>query len=141
MTQLAADLGQQLVIPVTPVAGEYTLQDPGAPPGYATGGYISGAGTGTSDSILARLSNGEFVMRAAAVKHYGPQLLSMMNGLQLPKFADGGLVSSLTPASPSSLGTLNFNLPGGESFGVTVVGDQWGDLHKAALKYGRTTKR
>lgn len=31
-------------------------------PAFATGGLISGPGTGTSDSILARLSNGEYVM-------------------------------------------------------------------------------
>lgn len=139
IAKLAGELGQQLVIPVS-VANPLTAPQ-GEIPQYATGGYISGPGTGTSDSILARLSNGEFVMRAAAVKHYGPALLAAMNGLQLPKFADGGLVSSLQPASPASLGTLNFNLPGGESFGVTVTGDNWAELHKAALKYGRTTRR
>lgn len=37
-------------------------------PGFATGGYISGAGTGTSDSIMARLSNGEFVVNAKATR-------------------------------------------------------------------------
>lgn len=37
-------------------------------PGFATGGYVSGAGTGTSDSIMARLSDGEFVVNAAATK-------------------------------------------------------------------------
>ena len=33
----------------------------------ATGGYVSGPGTGTSDSIPAWLSNGEYVVKAAAV--------------------------------------------------------------------------
>lgn len=37
-------------------------------PGFATGGYVAGAGTGTSDSIMARLSDGEFVVNAAATK-------------------------------------------------------------------------
>ena len=37
-----------------------------APVAKAEGGYIAGAGTGTSDSIPARLSNGEFVVRASA---------------------------------------------------------------------------
>lgn len=36
-------------------------------PAFADGGYISGAGTGRSDSLLARLSNGEMVMNAKAV--------------------------------------------------------------------------
>jgi hypothetical protein len=35
-------------------------------PGHATGGYISGPGTSTSDSILSRLSAGEYVVNAAA---------------------------------------------------------------------------
>ncbi|MEJ6845081.1 hypothetical protein V3589_02510 [Sinorhizobium fredii] len=64
---------------------------------YDGGGRVSGPGTGTSDSILARLSNGEFVMRFAAVKKYGLDLLYALNGLRLPKnffkgFADGGAV-------------------------------------------------
>jgi hypothetical protein len=53
---------------------------------------VRGGGSGTSDSILARLSNGEFVMRAAAVQHWGSDFLA---GLNNPGFALGGLVSSL----------------------------------------------
>ncbi|MNM77925.1 hypothetical protein D3C81_898000 [compost metagenome] len=34
----------------------------------ATGGYVRGPGTGTSDSIPANLSNGEFVVNASATK-------------------------------------------------------------------------
>ena len=37
----------------------------------AGGGEIMGAGTGTSDSIPARLSDGEFVMTADAVRGAG----------------------------------------------------------------------
>lgn len=106
--------------------------------GYATGGYIRGPGTGTSDSILARLSNGEFVMRAEAVKHYGPQLLSMMNGLQLPKFADGGLVGSLEPSMPH-LGSLDLNL-GGQTTTVYVESGGALDLRRLAMKKGRTQR-
>lgn len=45
---------------------------------YAKGGLVTGLGTGTSDSIPARLSNGEAVMTARAVVDWGP-VLSMMN--------------------------------------------------------------
>ena len=45
---------------------------------YATGGDVRGAGTGTSDSIHAMLSNGESVMTAAATSMYAP-VLSAMN--------------------------------------------------------------
>jgi hypothetical protein len=39
--------------------------------GYEGGGEVMGAGTGTSDSIPARLSDGEFVMTADAVRNAG----------------------------------------------------------------------
>tara|TARA_R110002167_G_scaffold128616_2_gene311037 strand:- start:1044 stop:2549 length:1506 start_codon:yes stop_codon:yes gene_type:complete len=44
---------------------------PGAPIVAAAGGEIMGPGTGTSDSIPARLSDGEFVMTARAVRNAG----------------------------------------------------------------------
>ena len=39
--------------------------------GYEGGGEVMGPGTGTSDSIPARLSDGEFVMTADAVRNAG----------------------------------------------------------------------
>ena len=59
--------------------------------GLATGGYISGPGTGTSDSIPAMLSNGEFVINAKAAKKFGPMLEAINSGSPL-HFATGGLV-------------------------------------------------
>lgn len=47
---------------------------------FAVGGYVSGAGTSTSDSIPARLSNGESVMTARATSMFSP-LLSAFNQL------------------------------------------------------------
>ena len=47
--------------------------------GFPGGGQISGPGTGTSDSILARVSNGEFVMRARAVARYGVRFMQALN--------------------------------------------------------------
>ena len=107
------------------------------PEGYATGGLIRGKGTGTSDSILARLSNGEYVIKAAAVRKYGEGMLNSINGLSLPKFADGGLVGALDSPAPASLGTLNFNLPGGESFSTQATADSLADIRRLALKYGK----
>jgi tape measure domain-containing protein len=58
---------------------------------FADGGRISGPGTGTSDSIMAMVSNGEFVVNAAATKeHLG--LLQALNSGKTPKFATGGLI-------------------------------------------------
>lgn len=61
-------------------------------PAYASGGLITGPGTGTSDSIIARLSNGEYVMSADAVRMFGTGLLDQMNAGRLPAFAQGGPV-------------------------------------------------
>ena len=92
---LAKQLKAELVLPVSvanPTASSASI------PGFATGGAIRGAGTGTSDSILARLSNGEYVVKAAAVRKYGTHLLDSLNGMRLPKYADGGLVGNVSPA-------------------------------------------
>lgn len=96
--------------------------------GYATGGLIRGPGSGISDSIVARLSNGEFVIRAAAVRHYGAELLTGINNLRLPRFAEGGLVSasmgSLVEDSgsrPMVGSTFVFPGPGGGEFPVMTT--------------------
>lgn len=47
---------------------------------FAEGGKVVGAGTGTSDSIPAMLSNGEYVMTARATRLFEP-LLAAMNGI------------------------------------------------------------
>lgn len=83
--------------------------------GFAEGGAVRGAGSGTSDSILARLSNGEFVMSAKAVKAYGANFFEGLNrgfSPMMPAFASGGLVgssSSVTSIAP----TININIQGG----------------------------
>ena len=48
--------------------------------GFSVGGYVQGSGTGTSDSIPARLSNGESVMTAKATSMFSP-ILSAFNQL------------------------------------------------------------
>lgn len=48
--------------------------------GFSTGGYVQGSGTGTSDSIPTRLSNGESVMTAKATSMFSP-ILSAFNQL------------------------------------------------------------
>ena len=66
---------------------------------HATGGYISGKGTSTSDSIPAMLSNGEYVIKADSVRRYGLNFLDAVNSghftrmrTVIPRFADGGYV-------------------------------------------------
>jgi len=86
------------------------------PQGFATGGHITGKGTGTSDDIPIMASNGEFMLKAAAVSKLGLTALNYMNqtgeipfqseylgmksqylgstqpDLNVQKFKDGGLV-------------------------------------------------
>lgn len=63
-----------------------------AGPALATGGRVSGAGTGTSDSIPARLSNGEHVWTAKEVRAAGGhrQVETMRNEVLAGGFAGGG---------------------------------------------------
>ena len=67
----------------------------------ATGGYISGPGTGTSDSIPTMLSNGEYVINAKATKD-NLALLSAINSGQIKKFASGGPVDNTPPSTAMS---------------------------------------
>ena len=66
---------------------------------FATGGYITGPGTGTSDSIPAMLSNGEYVLRSSAVNRIGVGALNAMNAGAIPHFAEGGSVDDTIAAS------------------------------------------
>jgi TP901 family phage tail tape measure protein len=56
----------------------------------AAGGHITGPGTGTSDSIPAMLSHGEYVVKASSVAKYGVATLDAINR---QKFHKGGPVN------------------------------------------------
>lgn len=55
----------------------------GMRPRFSDGGEVEGPGTETSDSIPAKLSDGEFVMNADAVRHFGLSKLEKMNEVGL----------------------------------------------------------
>ena len=63
------------------------------PAGYAAGGHIRGPGSSTSDSIPAMLSDGEYVVKADAVKRMGVDKLDAINS-GAAHFADGGAVAT-----------------------------------------------
>jgi hypothetical protein len=66
--------------------------------GFADGGYVAGPGTATSDSIPARLSNGEYVMPANTVRHFGVDFMDAIRAMRparqapVARFAEGGYV-------------------------------------------------
>jgi hypothetical protein len=62
---------------------------------FNAGGFVSGPGTPTSDSIPAMLSDGEYVVKASSVDKIGSNVLEFLNNNgKLPGFAEGGMPSS-----------------------------------------------
>lgn len=88
----------KITLPSVLGGGEISIGTPDIPL-FAAGGKVSGPGTGTSDSILAALSNGEFVVNAKATRQWLPFLTAINGGNGdgqrggLPAFANGGLVA------------------------------------------------
>lgn len=114
---------------------------------FAGGGRVRGPGTSTSDSIWARLSNGEFVMNARAVQRFGVGALEAMNNrfqmpdltgfsrggmVDAPRFATGGMVASLGSGTIDRVAVdLNWN---GASFSMIAPRD-------VAQKLGQHARR
>lgn len=77
--------------------------------GLAGGGRVDGPGTGTSDSIPARLSKGEFVVNADATRKFGP-LLDAINSGRVLKFASGGMVGAPRMPAIGAMGGGNLRV-------------------------------
>ena len=92
-------------------------------PAKAEGGYIAGPGTSTSDSIPAYLSNGEFVIKAAAVNRYGAGLFDALNGLRVPRFAQGGLVGRDQSGDPRGNPAVTVNITVNNQGQASMTGD------------------
>lgn len=164
MVALAQEWAKYMQIPVTLVAptdtngkrtddllGGDASSTPPALPKFATGGVLRGPGTGTSDSILAWLSNGEGILTSRAVRHYGVSAVHAMNSLQLPKFAEGGvaMISALPdvsqPAAPAPAGAAGGLAPlnlyiGGERYSLLAPEDTAKQIHRQSLKGGHRRK-
>lgn len=82
----------------------------------ARGGLFRGPGTGTSDSLLARVSRGEFINTAAVVREPGVlehlrdlnlrgarALMPDIVSLRTPHFAEGGLVGVSGSSAPAGV--------------------------------------
>ncbi|RDC69680.1 hypothetical protein DLJ49_18755 [Rhodovulum sp. 12E13] len=81
-------------------------------PGFAAGVIgIDGPGTGTSDSILARLSRGESVITARATNFWGEDFLSAVNAMVMPP-AFGAIPAALVEAGPRQGGTVVLPIQG-----------------------------
>ncbi len=93
---------------------------------FAGGGKLSGPGTGTSDSMLARFSTGEYLVNAEATAKHIDLLNAINDNRPIPGFAAGGVLSSAGQlaalarieggASPNGMSGLNV-------LGSTAIGD------------------
>lgn len=61
---------------------------------FASGGFVSGPGSSTSDSIPAMLSNGEYVINAKAVGTYGLDFMNSLNKMKVGTSMPGAGVSA-----------------------------------------------
>ncbi|CAM3120284.1 tape measure domain-containing protein [Pseudomonas gessardii] len=68
-------------------------------PGFATGGYFTGAGTAKSDSNLARISDGEFIVNAAATARNRGLLESINAGERMSSRSSSALGGAAAPSA------------------------------------------
>jgi hypothetical protein len=71
----------------------------------ASGGEINGPGSRTADRIPIMASNGEFMMQASAVNHYGAGFMKAIND---KRFAGGGQIG--TPLSSGSVNSMDASI-------------------------------
>ncbi|MDE1011274.1 MAG: phage tail length tape measure family protein [Paraburkholderia fungorum] len=97
------------------IQGSGSLYGVGAGIFRAGGGLVSGPGTSTSDSILAHLSDGEYVVKASAVAQPGVlSLLESINsggGGSRNRFALGGYVGAAPASASSAMPSLALSVP------------------------------
>lgn len=76
----------------------------------ATGGYISGPGSSTSDSIPAMLSNGEYVLNASSVDAIGVDNLNRINaaGRNADAFVGGSTIGGSVTLNVSAMDASGF---------------------------------
>ena len=107
-------IGHPSIVEVMADAGRYGLS---VKKKFEAGGFVSGAGSGKSDSIPAMLSNGEYVINADSVKKYGVQTFNAFNN---KKYSMGGPVTRMPYASgglassANSLYNINVTLNGSD---------------------------
>ena len=97
---------------------------------HAANGIVTGPGGPRDDRIHAMLSNGEGVLNAGAVAHYGPSMVDDMNNLRHPiHLANGGVVSRYDRSS-SSAGISNGRLHPDD---IAAIGNHVGGHFRNAI--------
>ena len=116
----------------------FGMAAPAPLPAFASGGSVQGAGTGTSDSILARLSTGEFVIRASAVRHWGEDFLADLNSLRSPRLAlatSEGRSGNTGSRIPTPTVIMHINTPDANSFrrSETQIGRDAAEMYRRSI--------
>ena len=89
------------------------FKDGGMVQQFSNGGAVWGAGTATSDSIPAMLSNGEFVLNAAATRRHR----ALLEAINKNRYASGGVVGVAPQVAALGGGT------GGMTVNITINRD------------------
>jgi hypothetical protein len=97
------------------------------------GGPVMGPGTGTSDSIPALISNGEYVIKADAVRKYG---VAMFDRLNTKRYASGGYAGGGIPGftyAPAAQAVLGGPSDAKSRYDKEIedLKKAWDDLNKA----------
>lgn len=104
----------------------------------AEGGPVWGAGTSTSDSISAYLSNGEYVVRAAAVQKYGMHFFDSVNAMRLAGGGYAGAVPSAPAAGLSGSSLIGLEISGMLDLGNGLRGMVRGEVRDVAVAASRS---
>ncbi|PZV33374.1 phage tail tape measure protein [Mesorhizobium kowhaii] len=148
-------------------AGSSSSDSGGSHGGFAAGGSVRGPGGPRDDSILAWLSNGEFVLQARAVQRLGLDFVTALNNgfvpslkglrgfsmggladgfnrsmsqLAIPRFATGGLATASASSSTSGRTPFILQLPSGEQIDDMTIGNiALNRLQKLAVSSGVLT--
>jgi len=92
---------------------------------FAEGGIVRGPGGPKDDSILARLSNGEGVLNAEAVRFYGEGLVHAMNQRTARFYASDQSAGSVPTSRPSGTQETPSTQPSkGSSVSLVLVDDR-----------------
>jgi len=121
-------------------SGGFKLFKNGGPVKAATGGLIRGPGTSRSDSIPARLSDGEYVVNAEATKR-NRALLDAINSGRTLSLADGGMASLRAPTMPSITPSTRSASSGAMRVDVGVSMDNNGNLQAYVQNVSRQTSQ
>ena len=132
VTQYRAAITAQRQLAIGQTAAGVAARGAIRPQGFAAGGIIRGPGTGTSDSIMAMLSDGEAVIPAEVVKE-NPEAIKQLISGNIPGYADGNVTIRGNAYKANDDATA-----GQISQLASDMGDDVGILEKVLQKFTRT---